>query len=103
MIDVRSDFPALIAHPDLIIFDNAATALKPRSVIDAWSHYITHICANVGRGSHSWGRNATREYESVREQVATFIHAVHADEVIFTSGSTAGMNMIAQGWGLHNL
>lgn len=95
---VRADFPAaqrLVRGQPLAYLDNAATALKPRPVIDQVCNYYNHVSANVARGVHTPSQEATDRFESVRQQVARFIGARGPGEIIYTQGTTAGLNLIA--------
>ncbi len=109
MIDwakLRADFPILDqkvhGHP-LIYFDNAASSQKPRAVIEALSRYYEKDNANVHRGIHELSNRATNAFEASRERVARFINAKTHDEIIFTRGTTEGINLVAQSWGGKNL
>src|SRR5271169_4915914 len=97
---LRADFPVLDqkvhGHP-LIYFDNAATTQKPRAVLDALRHYYEHDNANVHRGIHELSNRATTSFEAARARAAKFIIAT-ADEIIFTRGTTEGINLVAQAW-----
>lgn len=99
---VREDFPILDqqvhGHP-LIYFDNAATTQKPRKVLEALRHYYEHDNANVHRGLHELSSRATEAYEAARARVAEFIGAGSPDEIVFTRGTTEGINLVAQAWG----
>src|SRR5437762_6477066 len=109
MIDwesLRSDFPILgqkVHGQPLIYFDNAATSQKPRAVIDALRHYYEHDNANVHRGIHELSNRATAAFEAARARAAKFINARSADEVIFTRGTTEGINLVANSWGTQHL
>jgi len=109
MIDwtsLRADFPILnqqVHGKPLIYFDNAATSQKPRAVIDALVHYYEHDNANVHRGIHELSNRATAGYEAARTRAAKFINARSADEIIFTRGTTEGINLVASSWGAKNL
>jgi cysteine desulfurase/selenocysteine lyase len=109
MIDwtsLRADFPILdqqVHGKPLIYFDNAATSQKPRAVIDALVHYYEHDNANVHRGIHELSNRATAGYEAARTRAARFINARNADEIIFTRGTTEGINLVASSWGAKNL
>jgi cysteine desulfurase / selenocysteine lyase len=96
---VRKDFPILhttvYGHP-LVYLDNAATTQKPLAVMKAMEEYYSTINSNVHRGVHYLSQRATEAYEGAREKVAAFIHAKHAYEIIFTRGTTEGINMVAQ-------
>jgi len=103
---LRKDFPILdqLVHgKPLIYFDNAATSQKPRAVIDALVHYYEHDNANVHRGIHELSNRATAGYEAARVRAAKFINAKSADEIIFTRGTTEGINLVAATWGVKNL
>src|SRR6202142_745570 len=103
---LRKDFPILdqqVHGKPLIYFDNAATSQKPRAVIDALVHYYEHDNANVHRGIHELSNRATAGYETARTRAAKFINARSADEIIFTRGTTEGINLVASSWGAKNL
>ena len=103
---LRADFPILdqqVHGQPLIYFDNAATAQKPRAVIDALVHYYEHDNANVHRGIHELSNRATAGYEAARTRAAKFINARSAEEIIFTRGTTEGINLVASSWGAKNL
>jgi cysteine desulfurase/selenocysteine lyase len=103
---LRADFPILdqqVHGKPLIYFDNAATSQKPRKVIDALVHYYEHDNANVHRGIHELSNRATHAYEAARARTAKFINARSADEIIFTRGTTEGINLVANSWGAKNL
>ena len=102
----RKDFPILdqqVHGKPLIYFDNAATSQKPRAVIDALTHYYERDNANVHRGIHELSNRATNGFEAARARAAQFIHARSADEIIFTRGTTEGINLVAATWGAQNL
>lgn len=101
--DIRKQFPLLSAHPELAYFDNAATTQKPQSVIDAEMKFYTAMNANVRRGMYSLAEASTQAYEDVRQQVRTFIHARHAEEIIFTKGTTESINLVMYSWGRENI
>jgi cysteine desulfurase/selenocysteine lyase len=99
---VRADFPILgltVAGKPLVYLDNAASSQMPQPVIDRLVRYRTTQHANINRGVHHLSEAATGEYEAAREKVRRFIHAREAREVIFTSGTTDGINLVTQGWG----
>jgi cysteine desulfurase/selenocysteine lyase len=103
---VRKDFPILdqeVHGQPLIYFDNAATSQKPRRVIDALVHYYEHDNANVHRGIHELSNRSTCAFEAARTRAAKFIHARSAEEIIFTRGTTEGINLVAATWGAKNL
>ena len=98
----RADFPILdqqVHGQPLIYFDNAATTQKPRAVLEALRHYYEHDNANVHRGIHELSNRATAAFEAARARAAKFINARSADEIIFTRGTTEGINLVAQAWG----
>ncbi len=99
---IRSDFPILqqqVHGKPLIYLDNAGTAQKPQAVIEAVTQYYQHDNANIHRGVHSLSERATAFYEQARESVRQFINAKHAHEIIFVSGTTAAINLVAQSYG----
>lgn len=103
---IRADFPVLhqqVNKAPLIYFDNAATTQKPKAVIDALQHYYELDNANIHRGLHSLAERATTAYELTRKKLATFLNAPSADQIIFTSGTTAGINLVAQTFGRANI
>lgn len=101
MIDlqqIRSQFPILnqqVNGKPLVYLDNAATSQKPISVLESWEKYYTEINANVHRGIHTLSQLATEEMENSRKKIQKFINAKHDFEVIFTKGTTEGINLIA--------
>jgi cysteine desulfurase/selenocysteine lyase len=98
---VRQDFPILtqtVNGKPLVYFDNAATSQKPQVVIDAISSYYSTINANIHRGVHTLSQLATDAYEQSRQAIQRHINAKHAYEVLFTSGTTHGINLVANGF-----
>ena len=98
---VRADFPILsrqVNNRPLVYLDSGASAQKPRQVIDAITRTYEGEYANVHRGLHFLSNLATDNYERVRAIIARFLNAPHEDEVIFTSGSTEGINLVSYGW-----
>ena len=98
---VRADFPVL--HQDvngkqLVYFDNAASTQKPKVVIDRISDYYSHEHSNIHRGVHSLSAAATEEYEEARKTIQAHINAEHDYEVIYTKGTTDGINLVANGF-----
>lgn len=93
----REDYPFLKNNPNIIFFDNASTALKPKCVIDAVNHYYNDLCVNAHRGDYYLSYKVDVEIEEVRKEVSNFIDC-EENEVAFTSGSTAGMNLISEGY-----
>ena len=103
---IRSDFPILsrqVNGKPLVYLDNGASAQKPQAVIDAISHAYSHEYSNVHRGLHYLSNLATDRYESVRGTIAKFLNAADEDEIVFTSGTTEGINLVAYGWAMPNL
>ncbi len=99
---VRADFPILareIRGRPLVYLDNAATAQKPHAVLDAMARYYETGNANVHRGVHALSQEATEEYERVRALAARFLGAASPSEIIFTAGTTAALNLVAQSYG----
>jgi len=99
--DIRADFPILhqnINGKPLVYFDNAATSQKPIHVIEAESRYYKEINANIHRGVHTLSQIATDAYEASREKVRAHLNANQVYEIIFTSGTTHGINIVAQGF-----
>lgn len=103
---LRLDFPildqAVHGYP-LIYFDNAASSQKPRVVIEALRNYYERDNANVHRGIHELSNRATNAFEASRKRVAKFINAKTDNEIVFTRGTTEGINLIAQSWGSKNI
>jgi len=99
---IRAEFPILtrqVRGKPLVYLDSAATAQTPRAVLDAMTHYYETGNANVHRGVHALSQEATTAYERVRGLAARFLNAASASEIIFTAGSTAGLNLVAQSYG----
>ncbi|GAB3746475.1 SufS family cysteine desulfurase [Spirosoma pomorum] len=99
---IRQDFPVLhqeINGRPLVYFDNAATTQKPSSVIHALTNYYEGYNANIHRGIHHLAEQATAAFEASRRAVQSFINAKHWQEVIFTYGTTDGINLVAQTYG----
>jgi cysteine desulfurase/selenocysteine lyase len=95
----KQDFPIFEEKPNLTYLDSAATSLKPKIVIDAVSSYYGKYSANVHRGIYQLSEEATAAFEGARKTVQQFINAKSEKEIIFTRGTTEGINMVAQGWG----
>lgn len=103
---VRQQFPVLhqtVNNKPLVYLDNAATTQKPVSVIQSIQQYYEHNNANIHRGIHSLAERATADYEKTRDVVKAFIGAEQREEIIFTKGTTEGINLVAQAWGRMNL
>ena len=96
--DIRTDFPILerkINGKPLVYFDNGATSQKPKIVIDSIVEYYSSYNANIHRGVHTLSQEATNAYEQARQKIQKHINAQQAYEIIFTSGTTEGINLIA--------
>jgi cysteine desulfurase/selenocysteine lyase len=103
---VRADFPILhqeVRGRPLVYLDSAASAQKPRAVIDAISHFYTHDNANVHRGVHTLSERSTAAFEGARETVRRFLHAKDAKEIVFVRGTTEAINLVAQTFGRKNV
>ena len=100
--EIRTQFPILsekVNGKPLVYFDNAATSQKPQVVIDAISKYYSEYNANIHRGVHSLSQVATDAYEKSRATIQQHLNAKHAHEIIFTSGTTQAINLVAYGFG----
>jgi cysteine desulfurase/selenocysteine lyase len=96
---VRDQFPIFSKDPNLVYLDSAATAQKPRRVIDRLTRFYSDENANIHRGVYGLSAEATAMYDRARASVARFIGAALPGEVIFTRGTTEGINLVAQAWG----
>lgn len=99
---IRNDFPILnevVNGKQLVYFDNAATTQKPRLVLDALSGYYEHYNANIHRGIHHLAEKATSAFEQSRKRLQAFLNAEHSEEIIFTYGTTDGINLVASAYG----
>lgn len=99
---IRKDFPILFQEVNdepLVYLDNAATTQKPTQVLDVLRHYYENDNANVHRGVHTLAERATEDYENSREKVRAFINAKETAEVLFTRGTTTGLNWLARSYG----
>ncbi|WP_289847939.1 cysteine desulfurase [Reichenbachiella agariperforans] len=99
---IRKDFPILhqeVNGKPLVYFDNAATSQKPQCVIDALTHYYNTDNANIHRGIHTLAERSTTAFENTRKTVAKFLNAAEAEEIIFTKGTTEGINLVAATFG----
>jgi cysteine desulfurase/selenocysteine lyase len=102
---IRADFPVLdqqVNGSPLVYFDNAATTQKPKSVIDALSHYYASDNANIHRGIHALAERATTAFELTRTKIKEFINASSSDQIILTAGTTGSINLVAQTFGRAN-
>lgn len=100
---IKKEFPIFDHHPNLVYLDNASTTQKPRSVIEAERFFYENQNANVHRGIYGLAAEATQAYEKTREKVRSFIHARTAKEIIFTSGTTEAVNLVAQSYALERV
>lgn len=99
MMAPRTDFPILsaqVGRNPLVYLDNAATTQKPQAVLQALADYYEKVNSNIHRGAHYLSRLATEQHEQARATVAAFLHAASEREIVFTSGTTAGINLVAQ-------
>jgi len=94
----KADFPIFSNHPNLVYLDSAATAQKPQAVIDAVTRVYSKMNANIHRGIYDLSQEATTAFEDVRTMVAKFVGANEAGEIVFTSGTTESINLVAYGW-----
>ncbi len=103
---IRADFPILSERPygkALVYLDNAASAQKPRAVIERMVHAYEHEYANVHRGLHYLANAATEAYEAARERVRRFLNAESAEEIVFTRSATEAINLVAASFGLQRI
>jgi cysteine desulfurase/selenocysteine lyase len=103
---IRKQFPVLermVKGKKLVYFDNAATAQKPKVVLDALILYYQQYNANIHRGIHSLAEEATAAFEATRDTAQHFINAKYREEIIFTRGVTEGINLVAATWGRQNI
>ncbi|MCK5441777.1 MAG: aminotransferase class V-fold PLP-dependent enzyme, partial [Maribacter sp.] len=104
MIDItkiRADFPILnreVNGKPLVYFDNAATSQTPKQVMDAIVEYYSNYNANIHRGVHTLSQEATDKYEQARLKIQAHFNAAKSHEIIFTSGTTHGINLVANGF-----
>ena len=105
-MDFQKDFPILkssVNGQPLIYFDNAATSQKPKYVIDTINKYYQNYNSNVHRGVHELSQKATSAYEDSRVKIQNFLGAKSSKEIIFTKGTTDGINIIASSWAENQL
>ncbi len=103
---IRADFPILAERPygkPLVYLDNAASAQKPRAVIERLTHAYEHEYANVHRGLHYLANAATEAYEAARETVRRFLNAASSEEIVFTRSATEAINLVAASFGLAHI
>lgn len=92
----KSHFPLLHQSlPDLVYLDNAATTQKPKAVLETINHFYSNQCANIHRANHSLGQQATEVFENTRKTVKEWINAKQTEEIVFTSGTTEGINLLS--------
>lgn len=102
ILDIRKEFPLLhqkVRGSELVYFDNAATTQKPDVVISSIVEYYQQYNSNVHRGAHHLANLATGRMEEARSTIQDFVHANGSEEIIFTQGTTDGINLVAQAWG----
>lgn len=103
---IRQQFPVLnreVKGKPLIYLDNAATSQKPQAVIDALVNYYSSYNANIHRGIHTLAEEATMAFENTRDAVQQFINAESREQIVFTRGTTEGINLVAYTWGRQNI
>ncbi len=91
---LKNDFP-FFKNNKLVYLDSGATAQKPQIVLDSMNEFHKSYCANIHRSAHGLGNKATQEYENARQTVSKFLNAKTKDEIVFTSGATQGINLVA--------
>ena len=96
---LKREFPVFEQHPGLVFLDTAASAQKPRAVIDGIANFYRQDYANVHRGAYDLSVRATERFEAARETARRFLNAAHVSEIVFVRGATEGINLVAQGWG----
>ena len=104
--EIRNEFPALtqkVHGKKLSYLDSAATTLKPKAVVDRVAKFYNYEASNVHRGAHYLSDVATQQFEGARHRIAEFLGAEHFEEIIFVRGTTEGVNLVANSWGLTNL
>ncbi len=97
--DIKREFPVFHHHPGLVFLDTAASAQKPRAVIDGIADFYRQDYANVHRGAYDLSVRATERFEAARETVRRFLNARDLSEIVFVRGATEGINLVAQAWG----
>ena len=100
---IRKDFPIFANNPGLVFLDNASTTQKPKSVIDTLNYYYENYNSNIHRGIYQIAEKATAAYEETRKKAANFIGAEETRSIVFTKGTTEGINLAAYSWGEQNL
>lgn len=102
-MDYKADFPIFQTHPDLTYLDNAATTHKPNIVLASIQQFYAQEYATINRGLYQLGAQASQKYQAVRKQVADFLNAASDKEIVFTKGTTEGINLVAQSFVLPQL
>lgn len=95
---IRKDFPMFRNNPNLVYFDSSATSFKPQCVIDAVTDFYTKTTTNIHRGEYDMSANVSSKYDETRKVVKHFINASNEKEIVYTSGATASLNIVAQGY-----
>src|SRR5947207_7162362 len=95
----KTDFPLLATRPDLHYLDSAATSQKPKAVLDAMREYYENDNANPHRGAYELSARATQRYLEARERIADFVGVVDSSTLIFTRGTTEGLNLVSTAFG----
>ena len=103
VLSIKSDFPIFKNQNKLIYFDNGASTQKPEKVIMEIENCYRSEYSNVHRGLHYLSNNLTDKFEAVREKIRSFLGATSSEEIIFTTGSTESLNLVAYSWGANNL
>jgi len=94
-LEIKKQFPIFSHHPNLAYLDNAATTQKPQLVIDGITDFYQRENANIHRGIYDLAAKTSQKYEGVRNKVAQFINAPDSKNIVYTSGTTAGINLVA--------
>ncbi|MBV8156967.1 MAG: aminotransferase class V-fold PLP-dependent enzyme, partial [Dyella sp.] len=97
---LRAQFPIFASNPGLVFLDTAASAQKPREVIDGVADYYRTDYANVHRGVYQLSERSSQRYDAARVTVAGFLNAAESSEIVFVRGATEAINLVAQTWGL---
>lgn len=95
---IRNDFAMFDKYQDLIYFDNAATTFKPKSVVNSINDILNYQSVNIHRGDYNLSHDLSNKYDKVRDITASFINA-YSKEIVFTSGASESLNLVARGWG----
>lgn len=98
-MNIKNEFPMFKNHKDLVYFDNAATTFKPYKVIEAVKSYYEKNTSNIHRGDYDLSYQVSELYENTRSKVAKFINAKDKNEIVFTSGASESLNLVAYGYG----